>query len=161
MRSIRVVLLVAAGLGVFGCARRPTVNVEAEAEKIRQRSLEWLAADSMRNVDAAVSMYSQTAVEYAANTPAIYGKEAIRTWYRSWLPDTTTSIRFATEVVEVAASGELAYERGTYRFTTQGPKGATEDVGKYATVWRRNGDVWEVVLDMANSDLQLPTPAGP
>lgn len=158
MRRVRVVLVMALGFGLLGCVRRPPVDVDAEAEKIRVRSREWLAADSARNVDLAVSMYSENAVEYAANTPAIFGKEAIRNWYRSWLPDTTTSIRFATEVVEVAASGDLAYERGSYRFTTNGPKGPTEDVGKYATVWRRNGDTWEVVLDMANSDQPLPPP---
>jgi ketosteroid isomerase-like protein len=159
MRRIPFVIVMALGVGLVGCARRAPVNLEAEAEKIRERSREWLAADSTRNVDLAVSMYSENAVEYAANTPAIFGKEAIRAWYRSWLPDTTTSIRFATEVVEVAASGDLAYERGTYRFTTNGPKGPTEDVGKYATVWRRNGDTWEVVLDMANSDQPLPPSA--
>jgi len=156
--SGRVWLAVALGLGLFGCARPAPVDIEVEAEKIRQRSRDWLVADSTRNVDAAVSMYSQNAVEFAANTPAIYGREAIRAWYNSWLPDTTASLRFATEVVEVAAAGDLAYERGTYRFTTNGPKGTTEDVGKYATVWRRNGDTWEVVLDMANSDLPLPNP---
>jgi len=160
MRTIAAVLLVAIGLTTVGCARRPTVDVDAEAERIRERSREWLAADSARNVDLAVSMYAENAVEYPANTPAIFGKEAIRTWYRSWLPDTTASLRFATEVVEVSASGDLAYERGTYRFTTVGPKGTTEDVGKYATVWRRTGDTWEVVLDMANSDQPLP-PSSP
>lgn len=161
MRRVRIVVLgMVIGFGLAGCARPPAVDVKAEAEKIRERSRQWLAADSARDVEGAVAMYAEDAVEFASNTPAVFGKEAIRAWYQSWLPDTTASLTFATTGVEVSASGDLAYEQGTYRFVTNGPKGRSEDVGKYATVWKRVGDAWLVALDMANSDLPLPT-AGP
>ena len=159
MRAVRVVTMVLmVGIGLAGCSRPPGVDVKAEAEKIRERRRQWLAADSARDIEGALAMYADDAVEFASNTPAVSGKEAIRTWYQSWLPDTTTSLTFATVRVEVSASGDLAYELGTYRFTTNGPKGRTEDVGKYATVWKRVGDTWEVALDMANSDMPLPNP---
>ena len=161
MRAVRIVMMVlVVGVGMDGCSRPAAVDVKAEAEKIRERSRQWLAADSARDIEGALAMYADDAVEFASNTPAVFGKDAIRTWYKSWLLDTTTSLTFATEGVEVSASGDLAYERGTYKFVTNGPKGRSEDVGKYATVWKRVGDTWQVALDMANSDMPLPN-AGP
>ena len=160
MRRLRIVVLVlvAAVAGVVGCTRGPSVDLTAEAEKIRARSRQWLVADSTRDVEGAVAMYAQDAIELAANTPAVFGRGAIRTWYESWLPDTTTSLTFATATVDVSSSGDLAYERGIYRFVTNGPKGRSEDEGKYVTIWRKTAGTWEVVLDMANSDLPVPSP---
>ena len=159
MRRVQIVVLaLVAVVGLAGCSRRPNVDVAAEAQKIRERSLQWSVADSTRDIEAAVAMYAQDAVELPANTPAVFGRGAIRTWYQSWLPDTTTSLTFATVTVDVSSSGDFGYERGTYRFVTNGPKGRSEDEGKYVTVWRRTAGVWEVVLDMANSDQPIPSP---
>ena len=71
-------------------------------------------------------------------------------------PNNIARITFATTDVQVASSGDLAYERGTYKFVTNGPKGHTEDVGKYVTVWKRIGGQWKVLADMNASDQPLP-----
>ncbi|HET9951332.1 MAG TPA: DUF4440 domain-containing protein [Candidatus Eisenbacteria bacterium] len=148
-------LALALALG-FGCARAPRADPQADAEAIRALSREWLAADQARDVERAVSFYAEDAVELASNTPIAVGKDAIRTWYESWLPRPELSISFATVAVEVAPSGELAWERGTYEFTTDTPKGKIVDTGKYLTVWKKVGGVWKVAADMANSDLPIP-----
>ena len=59
---------------------------------------------------------------------------------------------FETADVQVAASGDMAVERGTYRFTQDSPRGVTEDVGKYVTVWKKVDGTWQVAMDAANSD---------
>lgn len=139
-----------------GCARAPRVDTESEANAIRALSKAWLAADQARDVDRALSFYADDAVELASNTPLVVGKEAIRAWYESWLPKPELSLSFATAAVEVAPSGEVAWERGTYEFTTETHEGKQVDTGKYLTVWKKVGGVWKVAADMANSDLPLP-----
>ena len=153
MRSFGLFGLLLVFLSGCGGAARPDLGREAEA--IRSLSRSWLAADVTRDVDRAVSFYAEDAVEMASNTPLVVGKEAIRNWYRSWLPDTSSGITFATNNVDVAAAGDVAFERGTYRFVTTTSKGRDEDVGKYLTIWKKVAGEWKVAADMANSDRPL------
>ena len=63
---------------------------------------------------------------------------------------------------DVAASGPLAVERGTYKFTFT-PPGASApitDTGKYLVHWHMVGGKWMMVDDIWNSDLP-PMPMGP
>ena len=98
--------------GIVSCSSTPRYHAGVEADTIRQLSRQWLAADVSRNVEAAVDMYADDAVEMPSNTPIVIGKEAIRKWYQNWLPNRSNSITFATTDVQVASSGDLAYERG-------------------------------------------------
>ena len=138
--------------GIISCSSTRPYDAGVEADAISQLSRQWLAADVSKNVEAAVEMYADDAVEMPSNTPIVVGKEAIRKWYQNWLPNPSNSITFATTDVQVALSGDLAYERGTYKFVTNGPKGRTEEVGKYVTVWKRVGGKWKVLADMNASD---------
>jgi uncharacterized protein (TIGR02246 family) len=140
---------------VHGCSGTPRVDAAREADAIRALSRAWLAADEARNVEGAVSFYAEDAVELASNTPIVVGREAIRSWYQSWLPDTNSSITFATSTVNISEAGDLAYERGTYRFVTSTSSGRDEDIGKYLTVWKKVAGEWKVAADMANSDRPL------
>ena len=145
-----------------GCSQQPPgLSAEAESKAVRALSAEWLAADQARDVEKAVSFYADDAVELASNTPLVEGKEAIRGWYRTWLPEPNNSIRFATVSVEVSASGDMAWERGTYQFTVKTPKGDDVDTGKYLTVWKKVAGAWKVAADMANSDRPVPSASAP
>jgi len=154
--ALALLFLAAAGCG----DRQPSIDgtavglphAEAEAEAIRGLSRQWAEADSMRDVARAVMFYAPDAVEMASNTPIVKGRDAIQRWYESWLLDPKNRIEFATETVEVAEAGDLAYERGTYRFFTKTGSGEDEDVGKYLTVWKKVDGQWKVLADMANSD---------
>ena len=166
-RAAVVVCLAFLHLAAAGCGDRqpsldgPAVALtqgDADAEAIRGLSRQWAEADSMRDVARAVMFYASDAVEMASNTPIVRGREAIQRWYESWLLDPKNRIEFATETVEVAEAGDLAYERGTYRFITKTPSGEDEDVGKYLTVWKKIDGQWKVLADMANSDRPAGTP---
>ena len=134
------------------------VDTRAEARAVRDLSQRWLAAEVAKDVPKIVEFYAEDAVEWPSNTPPIRGRDAIRKWYESWLLPEGIGMTFATDSVDVAASGDLALERGTYRFTQHSPRGSTEDVGKYVTLWKRVGRDWKVALDMANSDRPCPSP---
>ena len=63
--------------------------------------------------------------------------------------------------VEVAQSGELAYDVGTYAMSHRDASGkVVSDVGKFSTVWRKEAaGGWKVVVDILNSDLPAPSAA--
>ncbi|MGB8838184.1 MAG: DUF4440 domain-containing protein, partial [Candidatus Acidiferrales bacterium] len=63
-------------------------------------------------------------------------------------------LSWQTTSVEVARSGDLAYETGTYVFSTIDKKGKTqEQKGKYVVVWKKQTDgAWKVAVDTDNTD---------
>ena len=159
MPICRRLWLVAAVLaGVLGCARAAKVDVRSEADAIRELDRRWLAAEVAQDGAAASAFFAPDGVEMPANGPAVVGRKAIQAWYAEWLNTPGMSVSFYPEVIEIAASGDLAYDRGAYRFATDGPQGHTEDVGKYLTVWKKLDGEWKVVVDTANSNQPAPSP---
>jgi ketosteroid isomerase-like protein len=136
-------------LGV-GCTAPP------EAAAIREQDRAWDAAFATKDIDAAVSYFAPAAILMPAHAPAVVGQEAIREWLESWLPNPDVTSTFAPEHVEVAASGDLAYDRGTYHFTMETPQGRIEDEGKYLIVWKKLDGTWKAVMDISNSNLPRP-----
>jgi ketosteroid isomerase-like protein len=133
-RAVRAVAVLTVAVLVSACAKKagpPPVDVVAEERAIREAGKAWLAAEIAKDVPTIVSFYAEDAVEMASNTPIIQGRDAIRQWYEAWLTPAGVSMTFETTGVQVAASGDMAIERGTYRFTQDSPRGRTEDVGKY------------------------------
>jgi ketosteroid isomerase-like protein len=56
--------------------------------------------------------------------------------------------------IELARSGDLAYDFGAMTLTYVDTKGATVDfVGKYVVVWKKSADgQWRVAVDASNPD---------
>ncbi len=150
-----LVLLLALSAVVAGCSQTEVVDVEAESAAIRELGRQWRDAVTANDFDAILSFYAETAMEMPANSPIAYGHQAIRAWYESWLTAEVINI-WTTEVIEVAASGDLAYERGTYNFSMDTPDGPIKDVGKYVLIWKKIDGKWKAVADISNSDLPLP-----
>lgn len=148
--------LLATGLAALACGSAPQVDTEAEKAAIAESNRKWLAAVEAKDIEACVSFYAPDAVEMQPGMPALVGREAIREWFEAWLPDTSVSNAFFPERTEVAASGDVAYDRGTYRFTGSTPDGPIEDVGKYLVIWKKIDGDWKVVASTSNSDLPQP-----
>ena len=148
-------LLLALSTVVGGCSQIEVVDVEAETAAIREMGRQWRDALVANDFDAILGFYAETAMEMPSNTPIALGHQAIRAWYESWLTAEVVNI-WTTEVIEVAASGDLAYERGTYDFSMDSPDGLIEDVGKYVLIWKKIGGQWKAIIDISNSDLPPP-----
>ena len=62
----------------------------------------------------------------------------------------------STEPLEVEVAGELAYEIGRGVLTVRGgagpDSGTSEVVVRYVIVWRRQGDGWQIAIDIWNSE---------
>lgn len=122
-----LVLLLALSTVVGGCSQTEVVDVEAETAAIHEMGRQWRDAVVANDFDAILGFYAETAMEMPANTPIALGHQDIRAWYESWLTTEVVNI-WTAEVIEVAVSGDLAYERGTYDFSMDAPDGLIEDV---------------------------------
>jgi ketosteroid isomerase-like protein len=63
-------------------------------------------------------------------------------------------LSWQTSSVEVARSGELAYETGAYNIVTTDKQGkSTDKKGKYLVIWKKQSDgSWKVAVDTDNPD---------
>lgn len=95
------------------------------------------------------ALHTDDAVIHPANRPAERGRAALDAYFEA-TDSEPEDLTFTTETLEIAESGDLAYEVGT----TTGPGMA----GKYLTVFRRTPDGWRIVADSWSDDT-LPTPA--
>jgi len=152
MKRLRIALpaLVLAA-GILACSSPAPVDTGSDASEIAEMDSLWNAAVQAKDLERATGFFAPNAIEMPANEPAIVGMSTT-------LSQTGVAVSFKADSAVVASSGDLAYVRGTYHVTQQTPDGTHEDHGKYVTVWEKiNGD-WQVVVDISNSDLPLPTP---
>jgi ketosteroid isomerase-like protein len=66
-------------------------------------------------------------------------------------------VTFGPTSVHESASGDLAYEVGTWATGFDTPAGRHDDHGKYIVVWRKIEGAWKVMADIFNSDVPPPT----
>jgi uncharacterized protein (TIGR02246 family) len=147
------------------CSRQPAAPPDTRATDeatIRAASADWSKASQAKDVDKAVAVYSDNAMQFPDNGPMVKGKDNIRAGWQKMLALPGPGLTFATTGVEVARSGDLAYEYGTYDFATQDKNGKVNDEkGKYVAVWKKQADnSWKVVADIDNPDAAAaPAPA--
>ena len=145
-----------------GCGQQTSKDTRAADEgALRDLDAQWSKAAAARNVDAAVSYYSDDATLLAPNAPAVSDKQSIRAAWTALLgPD--TSLSWQASKVEVARSSDLAYVMGVYQMTSKDVQGKpVTDSGKFVEVWKKQADGnWKTVADIFNTDLpaQAPTP---
>jgi len=134
----------------------------ADEAAIRAAVIDWSKAAQAKDVNKAVSFYADDAMQFADKGPLVKGKDNIRIGWEQMLAMPGPGLTFATTGVEVARSGDLAYEYGTYDFATRDKKGEiTDEKGKYVTVWKKQADgSWKVAADIDNRDA-APAPPPP
>ncbi len=161
MTRKKLLLLAAAATLLPACDRierrdggeNAEANTAADEQAIRSVNERWLQL--IRNKDAAgvAQLYAEDGVVMPANEKAARGREAIREWWNRWMQVPGYQLTFQTDQLVMSRSGDMALDRGTYRFAATLPSGAISDTGKYVVVWRKVGDEWKVAADIFNSDL--------
>jgi uncharacterized protein (TIGR02246 family) len=146
---IRLALCALFIAALAGCRESTKVDVAAIAANLKQKEVEWNRAYAARNAEAAASTYADDATLAQPGAPLATGIEAIRKETQSLNSDPNFRLQFASDRVEVAASGELAYSRGHYTLTMtdKNTNKASTSRGNYLTVWRRQAGTWKAVED--------------
>jgi uncharacterized protein (TIGR02246 family) len=124
----------------------------ADEAAIRAASADWSKASQSKDLDKATSYYADEAVYFTNNGARVKGKDAIKMAWKPMLETPGPGLTFETTYVEVARSGDLAYEYGTYDLKTEAKKGKVADEkGKYVVVWKKQADgSWKAVADIDN-----------
>jgi len=151
----------AAALALAACAQQPAPAPSAPpdtraADEATLRALikDWSAAAQAKDAAKFVSLYADDAVVMMAGAPDIEGLAAIREGIPAMMQDPAFALSFEADRVEVARSGDLAFETGSYSMTMTGPdKKPASEKGHYVVVWRKGADgAWKVVVDAPLSD---------
>ena len=128
-------------------AEEPAVDLAAEAQAIRDASAAWLAADQARDA-ATIDGF------FAADITTIFDgeineglAEVQASREEEWASQPDSTVTWTTTAVEVAASGDLAYERGNWTSDPDGAGEAPEEHGEYLTVWKKIDGQWTVLHD--------------
>jgi uncharacterized protein (TIGR02246 family) len=133
---------------------QPADTRAADEAAIRAASAAWSEAATARDLDKSLAVYTEDAVQMSPKGPAVHGKDAIRKGWTQMFATPGRGLSFQTTAVEVARSGDLAYETGTYDFVATDQKGKTiDEKGKYVVAWKKQSDgSWKAAVDIDNAD---------
>jgi uncharacterized protein (TIGR02246 family) len=127
----------------------------ADEAAIRAAVKEWAAAAAAKDAEKFGSFYAEDATLMLENAPDLKGATTIRGGVGGMMQDANFALSFETTAVQVARSGDLAYELGTYSMTTTSPKTRkpAAEKGSYVVVWKKQADgKWKAIVDAPVSD---------
>lgn len=131
-------------------ARESTALIHETA--IRSIDNRWLGLIRSRDAVAISQLYAPDGALMPPGAPLAEGRSSIEQTWRGMMESPGFDLTFAPEKIIVASAGDMALDRGTYRFSSSGPNGPATDAGKYVVVWRNLGGEWKVAADIFNSD---------
>jgi ketosteroid isomerase-like protein len=102
-----------------------------------------------------MEMYAPDAIIMAPGQNVATGLETIRKQFESMFADTSIlwdTFSWTSEKVEVSASGDLAYIKGTNTMKMDMPNGIIEEADKGVDIWRKIDGKWKAVLTIWNSN---------
>ncbi|MHB8528043.1 MAG: YybH family protein [Caulobacteraceae bacterium] len=139
-----------------GAPPRSAVDTAKIVDAIKTDEVRWNADYKSGDPARIAAHYAPNAVLMIADTPPAVGTAAIESTLKQATGDPAFGLTFASDKVDVAASGDLAAARGTYRLTATDPKTRTvvTATGSYVTVFKPRPDgTWKAVWD-----INTPTP---
>jgi uncharacterized protein (TIGR02246 family) len=159
VRSRRTLLLVTPLL-LAACAPEPAddaavapagaVDLAAEEQAIRARVMAWESAANQSG-EAFASFYVEDGIVMPPNEEPVQGRQGITDIMGPALASFDT-ITFEPLQITIAASGDLAVERGRYALRGTAADSTTfEDAGAYLVAWRKVNGEWMVINDMFHS----------
>ena len=154
MRRLTSLSVVTAICFASACAPAFQGSAASSAEsEIRARSQALVAAESRKDVEAALAFWEDDAVVHMEGASAVVGKSGVRPIYQQFFASGFVEFTATITDIDVARSGELAYETGVNNFTFVRDGRRVVDVGKYLVVWRRGPDgAWRIAALAVTND---------
>ena len=139
----------------FSCQQgeevKPTVDIEAEEQAIREIAQKAFEAERQKDINAVLSVYAENVVVQPPNMPQIEGVEALRNFYTEFLK-ILVSIEGSPTKVTISEAGDMAWNYTRNRAVYESPEGHIEDEGKALSVWQKINGEWKVVAISYSSD---------
>jgi uncharacterized protein (TIGR02246 family) len=142
--------------GYAGAASAADASKEDAA--IRAVNQAWAKAYNAGDAKGVSILYAEQAVLLPPGSPAANGNAAINAYFTNDVAESAKAgVTFSlSPKTDVGHSGDLAWESGSY--AVKAKSGATVEVGKYLTVYKKTGGKWLIIRDTWNSDAP-PAPA--
>jgi uncharacterized protein (TIGR02246 family) len=141
----------AATVALAGCQQAQAKPDTAKiAEQLKQSEAKWNAAYAAHDAAALAGAYADDAALANPGSALVSGADAIRKETAAFAADPNLSVKFASDRIQVAQSGDLAYTRGHYTMTMTdaATKKPSSSGGSYLTVWQKQQDgAWKAVED--------------
>jgi ketosteroid isomerase-like protein len=168
-KSMSIALLGAAALALtLGGCSKPIGGTSASAGSIKQAikadEAKWNQQFKSKDTEALVDHYADDAFFYATGEAPADGSTAIRQIYANASTDPAFEIHFASDKIDVAGSGDMAYSRGkfTETYTDKKTGKVMTGSGSYITVYKlQDGKDWKAVEDFAATDPDSVKPVPP
>lgn len=160
LASALLAALALAGGGACGGQATPDGGAQAEASRdgapdstaavgeIRALGEQHARAVAERDTARIGDIYGEDVVYLLADGPREHGREAVRGAWSRGVSVPGLAIRYTPETIEVARSGDLAYERGVVAVSRDGKPMSD---GNYVYVWKKRNGEWRVALYMWNT----------
>ena len=152
--SVFAWLLVLAGYTAAAFA----VEASKDEAAIRAINPAWVKAYNAEDAKTISGLYAEQAVLLPPGAPAAKGNAAIRAYLAKDMAESAKAgVTFSIDAkTDVGVSGDLGWESGTY--AVKAKSGASVEVGKYLTVYKKSDGKWLIIRDTWNADAP-PAPA--
>jgi uncharacterized protein (TIGR02246 family) len=158
---------VAMSLAVGGCGKSASGGAAADSQSIRQLikadETKWNAQFKSKDSEGLDGHYADDAYFVAPGVTAD-GSTEIRKVYADASTDQAFEVQFASDKIDVAGSGDLAYARGKFseQYTDRKSGKVMSGKGSFITVYKKQPDgSWKVVEDFAAADPDSIKPVPP
>lgn len=109
-------------------------------------------------IDSVATVFADDVIQFAPNQPTLEGKEEFKAFWEQMAQN--GRLAFDVNTLEVKQSGDLAVERGTFKFDFTPNEGspipAINESGDYVVVWERVDGNWKAVWDVPISKNEAP-----
>lgn len=149
---------------VGGCEKQPKADPAAAKNAIEADQKSWNDQFKAKDTAGIVGHYADDAYFVAPGIKPADGSTAIRELFANSSTDPNFAVTIASDKVDVAASGDMAYARGHFTEKYTDPKTSKEMTtsGQYLTVYRKQKDgSWKAVEDFAAADPDATKPVPP
>ena len=153
-RVMAASLAVALGAGCSQAPGPPMDTRKADEAAITAAGVALAHAAEAKDLDKCMSFYVDDPVLFVPGAPASIGKDAVRQAFAGFLEVQALKLETSGLIIDVAQSGDLAFERGSYANTITDAKGkTTTETGKLALVWKKQADgSWKIAADTNASE---------
>jgi uncharacterized protein (TIGR02246 family) len=143
-------------------ADKPKFNAARAVDAIRTGEVKWNADWKSGDPGKVAAHYAPEATVMVPGAGPVTGLEAIRADAQKIMDDPAFTLTFSSDKVDVAASGDLAVSRGTFKESATDPAKAArvDTAGTFVTVYKPQPDgSWKAVWDIATPGPASPAPA--
>jgi len=156
MKASPTLYVICAALLLSACdAKSPPARTLVDTAKIvdaiKTDEVHWNSDYKGGDAGVLAAHYAAGATVMIPGLAPMVGTAAIKAGLEQALADKAFTLTFASDKVDVSASGDLAAARGTYTETATDPKtkAVATEKGSYVTVYKPQSDgAWKAVWDI-------------